>query len=80
MGDEAAEDLFILAAETGIENISVILAPVDLRIRDVPESTPELPPWAGELYDAIRKELEKLGGPAATPRPPVSAGSPAGAN
>lgn len=29
MGDEAAEDLFVLAAETGIENVSIILSPVD---------------------------------------------------
>lgn len=63
MGDEAAEDLFILVAETGINNVSIILAPVDFRTRGLPETMPSLPPWASDLYDAIRKELEKLGGP-----------------
>ena len=31
MGDPAAEDLFVLAALTGIENVSVIFAPMDFR-------------------------------------------------
>lgn len=62
MGDEAAEDLFILAAETGIDNVLVILAPVDFRTRDLPDPMPALPPWAGELYGTIKEELRKLGG------------------
>jgi len=64
MGNEAAEDLFVLAAETGVENIAVILSPVDFRARDLPADTPLLPPWAGELYAAIRQELHALGGAA----------------
>ena len=31
MGDAAAEDIFVLSALTGIENISVILTPIDFR-------------------------------------------------
>ena len=31
MGDPAIEELFVLAAETGLENIKVILSPVDFR-------------------------------------------------
>lgn len=31
MGDEGAEDLFVLAADTGIKHITVILSPVDFR-------------------------------------------------
>jgi len=61
MGDEAAEDLFVLAAETGIDNVAIILSPVDFRARGLPEKRPALPPWANALYDAIRTELEKLG-------------------
>jgi hypothetical protein len=34
MGDPASEDLFVLAALTGIENVKVILTPVDF-----PETT-----------------------------------------
>jgi len=59
MGDEAAEDLFILAAEVGIDNINVILSPVDFRVRELPSRMPELPGWTGELYDAVRQELVK---------------------
>lgn len=60
MGDEAAEDLFILAADTGIENISVILSPTDFRIRDFPVKERDLPRWAPELYKNIKTELAKL--------------------
>jgi murein L,D-transpeptidase YafK len=60
MGDQAAEDLFILAAETGIEHISVILSPVDFRKRSFPEVTHTLPEWTGVLYEQIIQELSKL--------------------
>ncbi len=59
MGDEAAEELFVLAAETGRDNMSVILSPVDFRVRELPSRMPELPEWTGELYDAVRQELMK---------------------
>ncbi len=60
MGDEAAEDLFVLAAETGIANISVILTPVDFRVKKLPASMPTTPAWTGELYGGISSELMKL--------------------
>jgi len=60
MGDEAAEDLFVLAADTGIENIRIILSPVDFRVRDLPTSMPAVPAWTGEVYDSIRKELRQV--------------------
>ncbi len=62
-GDEAAEDLFVLAAEAGIENVSIILSPIDFRTQDLPEKMPALPAWSGDLYDAIKEELQKLGRP-----------------
>jgi len=60
MGDEAAEDLFILAAETGIDHVSIILSPVDFRTRDLPENMPPLPFWTDELYTVIKTELAKF--------------------
>ncbi len=60
MGDEAAEDLFILAAETGIDNISVILSPVDFRKKVFPKVTYPLPEWTDVLYEQIKQELWKL--------------------
>ncbi len=59
MGNPAAEDLFVLAALTGIENITVILAPVDLRREAVPELPPTAPGWATDLYKLITRELER---------------------
>jgi hypothetical protein len=62
MGDEAAEDLFVLAAETGIDHVSIILAPVDFRTRELPAKMPPLPSWSGDLYQMIRKGLAELQG------------------
>jgi len=59
MGDEAAEDLFILAAQTGIENIEVILSPVDFRKRAVPAEA-QRPQWVSELYGEIKKAMLAL--------------------
>lgn len=67
MGDPAAEDLFVLAAETGIDNISVILSPVDFRrVPSLPKKT-RLPQWKAELYSQIMSELNKLPRPALSP-------------
>ena len=63
MGDEAAEDLFVLAALTGIDNVQVILSPVDFRARDLPPDLPPVPAWTEELYESIRRELNKMGPP-----------------
>ena len=63
MGDAAAEDLFVLAALTGIKNLSVILSPVDFRVCDLPPLPPgarPLPSWTQDLYPKIRSELQKL--------------------
>ena len=60
MGDEAAEDLFVLAAEIGIGNISVILSPVDFKTRSLPVDMPAVPKWTSELYHSIKRALEDL--------------------
>ncbi len=60
MGDEAAEDLFVLAADTGVENVRLILTPVDFRTSEMPADVPELPTWTEELYLQIRKALEQF--------------------
>lgn len=60
MGDEAAEDLFVLAADTGLTNISVILSPVDFRAgKAVPENA-RLTPWSEGLYREIKARLAEL--------------------
>jgi hypothetical protein len=63
MGDEAAEELFVLAAETGLQKISVVLAPVDFRSgAEVPKSA-QIPGWVGSRYDEIRARLAELPAP-----------------
>ena len=58
MGNPAAEELFVLAADTGLLNIAVILAPRDLRQQSLGEAA-ALPGWTTELYQRIREELAK---------------------
>ncbi len=58
--EEAAEDLFVLAAETRPRNIAVIISPLDLRSLDVPNDVPNLPDWTSDLYNTIRAALKEL--------------------
>ena len=65
MGDEAAEDLFVLAARTGINHINVILSPMDFRRNAVPTLPADSPVWLATLYAKIKSALEKYELPAA---------------
>ncbi|MHB0911930.1 MAG: L,D-transpeptidase family protein [Armatimonadota bacterium] len=58
VGDQAAEDLFVLGADTGITNMEIILAPVDFRKKTL--DTSELPKWTTELYQEIKTALREL--------------------
>jgi hypothetical protein len=60
MGDEVAEDLFVLAADTGLKNMAVILAPVDFRAGKALPKELKLPPWTGPLYQEIKSRLAEL--------------------
>jgi len=66
MGDEAAENLFVLAADTGLKNIEVVLTPVDFRLgKNLPKAA-SLPPWSESLYESIKTRLRDL--PTSNPR------------
>ena len=60
MGDEAAEDLFVLAADTGLTNIEVVLTPVDFRRGKTLPTAANLPAWSENLYETIRARLRDL--------------------
>jgi len=60
MGDEAAEDLFVLAADTGVEKITVILSPVDFRAEKPLPKDAKLTEWTPKLYEEIKVRLAKL--------------------
>jgi hypothetical protein len=56
VGNEAAEDLFVLAAWMGIDNIRVVICPTDFR-EDHAQDPIVGVPWAGRLYAMLRSEL-----------------------
>jgi hypothetical protein len=57
VGDPAAEDLFVLAALTGVDNVTVVLAPIDFRTRSLDQMPDGAPAWLGGVYDEVRAEL-----------------------
>ncbi|MEX1095547.1 MAG: L,D-transpeptidase family protein [Planctomycetales bacterium] len=59
VGDEAIEELFVLAVDGGIEKGRVILSPRDLR-RQGDSPPPTSPPWTVRLYAEIERELAAL--------------------
>ncbi len=63
MGDEAAEDLFVLAADVGLPGVRVVIAPVDFRAGKTVPRAEQLPKWTAELYSEIRASLAELPSP-----------------
>ncbi|HEV3410787.1 MAG TPA: L,D-transpeptidase family protein [Chthoniobacterales bacterium] len=59
VGDPAAEDLFVLAALTGIENVSVVISPVDFRKDSLGEAPADAPSWTCEVYEQLAAELAR---------------------
>jgi hypothetical protein len=59
MGDEAAEDLFVLAADSDWSTAEIVLAPVDLRTKSVPTDLTSQTPWSASLYAEIKEALRK---------------------
>jgi murein L,D-transpeptidase YafK len=60
MGDEAAEDLFVLAARTGLKNVKVILSPVDFRTHPLPAKSQPTVEWIRALYRDLEAEVKAL--------------------
>lgn len=60
VGDEAAEDLFVLAADAGLEVIDVVLAPHDLRHATVSSRERDQIPWVRQLYARLDAALQSL--------------------
>jgi hypothetical protein len=64
IGDRAIEDLFVLVADTGMENVTVIVAPHDPRDGILLEPVPALP-FTADLYRAIATALSEFRAPSA---------------
>jgi hypothetical protein len=57
MGDEAAEDLFIMAAQVSKERTRIVVSPTDFRAGTL--ATPrQASSWIPELYGTLRSELQ----------------------
>lgn len=67
MGDEAAEELFVLAALTGLPRIQVILSPIDFRREELDAS--QQPEWVKARYDEIAFALTNFQLPEDVPAP-----------
>jgi hypothetical protein len=62
MGDAPIEELFVLAAHVGTENIKVVIAPRDPRTRPLESGDADLPSWTDELYEEITGEILAVAG------------------
>lgn len=60
MGDQASEDLFVVAHDCKDQNIPIIICPVDFRSSPVPPSTSDDPKWLPQLYEEIKSKLSEL--------------------
>lgn len=57
MGDEAIEQLFVLTARVGKENVKVVIAPHDPRVWPLESTAAGQPEWTRELYAMITDEI-----------------------
>lgn len=58
MGDPIIEDLFLLAHDTGCENINFIVAPCDLTMHKPDVEFNKQPSWLPELYKQLKTTLK----------------------
>ena len=53
VGDAAAEELFVLASQVGLQNIKLVIAPTDFRRYGVPAADKSQPAWVPKLYTEV---------------------------
>lgn len=66
VGDQNAEELFVLANEVGLKNVSVVIAPTDLRSKAAP-ALASGPAWTGKLYTEIASAMTPFKAPPPAP-------------
>ncbi len=66
VGDQNAEELFLLANEVGLKNVSVVIAPTDLRSKAVP-ALASGPAWTGKLYAELASAMTPFKAPPPAP-------------
>ena len=63
VGDPAAEELFVLAAQVGLGNIKLVIAPTDFRRRGLPPVDADQPKWVPELYTEVATAMSEFKSP-----------------
>jgi hypothetical protein len=60
IGDPAIEELFVLTARVGLDNVRLIIAPCDFRRGNGPAALRSGPVWATDLHNRLRTEIRRL--------------------
>ena len=63
IGDEAAEEVFVLAAQIGLPKIRLIIAPTDFRSKAVPAPEPGQTAWLPKLYAEVAGAMSEFKAP-----------------
>lgn len=58
MGNTVIEDIYYLVADTGMDKVKVIIAPVDLRVRSIDPRKISEKLWVKDLYQDLEKNLK----------------------
>ncbi len=64
VGDQAAEELFVLAAKVGLPNVKLVIAPADFRRDGLPPAKPGDPVWLPHLYTELASAMAEHKAPA----------------
>ncbi len=67
VGDEAAEELFVLAANVGLPNVKIVIAPTDFRRHGLPSANPSHPEWVPGLYTQVASAMTPFKPPPPSP-------------
>ena len=54
------QELFVLVARAGLDNVKLIIAPHDLRLAAPEAGADAASEWVAELYEQVRGEMVKL--------------------
>lgn len=60
MGDSAIEEIFILAHDTGLRGIEVILSPCNFNLKEPEVDMKTGPKWLPEVYSRLRERLAQF--------------------
>jgi hypothetical protein len=63
MGDEVAEELFVIVAQIGLPNVKLIIAPTDFRNNATPVAAADSPAWVANLYAELTTAMREYKAP-----------------